>query len=96
MPKIEKIAVFCGASSGNRDEYLEAARALGEEMVRRKIGLVYGGGNVGLMGAIAETVGRGLGENNVIGVIPKALAPREVICIVFSPFTCWNTHHTPL
>lgn len=47
-------------------------------MVRRKIGLVYGGGNIGLMGAIAETVGKGLGENNVIGVIPKALAPREI------------------
>ena len=38
----------------------------------------YGGGNVGLMGAIAETVGRGLGEEHVIGVIPAALAPREI------------------
>lgn len=70
--------MFCGASSGNGEQYLQAARALGEELVRRDIGLVYGGGNVGLMGAVAETVGRGLGEQRVIGVIPDALAPREV------------------
>lgn len=45
--EFRKIAVFCGASSGNSPVYLECAKALGEEMVRRKIGLVYGGGNVG-------------------------------------------------
>ena len=76
--EFKKIAVFCGASSGSNPVYLQCARQLGEEMVRRRIGLVYGGGNVGLMGAIAETVGKGIGEENVIGVIPKALAPREV------------------
>lgn len=42
-----KIAVFCGASAGNSPEYVAAAKALGEEMARRGIGLVYGGGNVG-------------------------------------------------
>jgi len=79
MPhEFRKIAVFCGASSGNREEYAQTARRLGEEMVKRGIGLVYGGGNVGLMGIIAETVGKGLGEEHVIGVIPKPLAPREV------------------
>ncbi len=78
MPEFKKIAVFCGASSGSDPVYIECARKLGEEMVRRNIGLVYGGGNVGLMGAIAETVGKGLGEDSVIGVIPKALAPREI------------------
>jgi uncharacterized protein (TIGR00730 family) len=78
MTQFKKIAVFCGASSGSDPVYIECAKKLGEEMVRRKIGLVYGGGNVGLMGAIAETVGKGLGEENVIGVIPKALAPREI------------------
>ncbi|KAI7839678.1 hypothetical protein COHA_006487 [Chlorella ohadii] len=76
--EFKKIAVFCGASSGGSPVYVEAARALGEEMVRRGIGLVYGGGNVGLMGAIAETVGKGLGEQSVIGVIPAALEPREI------------------
>ncbi|CAL5221821.1 g4078 [Coccomyxa viridis] len=47
-------------------------------MVKRGIGLVYGGGNVGLMGEIASTVYAGLGEENVIGVIPEALQPREI------------------
>ena len=45
--QLNKIAVFCGASSGTSPEYVAAARALGEEMVARGIGLVYGGGNVG-------------------------------------------------
>ncbi|PRW58826.1 cytokinin riboside 5 -monophosphate phosphoribohydrolase LOG8 [Chlorella sorokiniana] len=76
--QFKKIAVFCGASSGSSPVYVEAAKALGEEMVRRGIGLVYGGGNVGLMGAIAETVGSGLGGDSVIGVIPAALEPREI------------------
>ncbi|EIE19309.1 hypothetical protein COCSUDRAFT_25815 [Coccomyxa subellipsoidea C-169] len=75
---IRKIAVFCGASSGNSPEYLQCARELGHEMVRRGIGLVYGGGNVGLMGEIAHTVYNGLGEESVIGVIPEALQPREI------------------
>lgn len=48
--RFNKIAVFCGASSGSKPEYLECAKALGAEMVKRDIGLVYGGGNVGLMG----------------------------------------------
>lgn len=73
-----KIAVFCGASAGSSPEYVAAAKALGEEMARRGIGLVYGGGNVGLMGAVAEAVGSGLGSEHVIGVIPAALAPREI------------------
>jgi hypothetical protein len=77
MRELRKIAVFCGASPGCDAAYAECARKLGEEMVRRKIGLVYGGGNVGLMGIVATTVGAGLGEEHVIGVIPKALEPRE-------------------
>lgn len=76
--ELRRIAVFCGASPGATPEYAELARQLGEEMVRRKIGLVYGGGNVGLMGVIAHTVAAGLGEENVLGVIPESLAPREV------------------
>ncbi|EFN51355.1 hypothetical protein CHLNCDRAFT_28106 [Chlorella variabilis] len=73
-----KIAVFCGASSGSNPLYIEAARLLGAEMARRGIGLVYGGGNVGLMGAVAEAVGSRLGPDQVIGVIPAALEPREI------------------
>ena len=59
-----------------RRSYAEAARALGNVLLLRRIGLVYGGGNVGLMGTIADVVVRGGGE--VIGVIPDALVEREL------------------
>jgi predicted Rossmann-fold nucleotide-binding protein len=50
--KFKKVAVFCGASSGSGDAYLACAKALGEELVRRKIGLVYGGAHAAcLMGS---------------------------------------------
>jgi len=68
--------VFCGSSEGARPEYIQAARALGEAMVARGIGLVYGGANVGTMGQIASTVLAGGGE--VIGVIPEGLVKKEV------------------
>ena len=84
MREFKKIAVFCGASTGNNNDYIASAKLLGEEMVRRRVGLVYGGGNVGLMGAIAETVSKGLGEQHVIGVIPRALAPLEVRIMLVS------------
>mgnify|MGYP002640972975 FL=1 len=68
--------MFCGSSEGARPEYLQAAVALGEAMVVRGIGLVYGGANVGTMGQIASTVLAGGGE--VIGVIPQGLVKKEV------------------
>jgi uncharacterized protein (TIGR00730 family) len=61
---------------GNRPEYRAAAEELGAELVRRNIGLVYGGGNVGLMGVLADAVLKAGGE--VIGVIPENLMAREV------------------
>ena len=61
---------------GKRQEYQQAARDLGQELVARGLGLVYGGASVGLMGVIADTVLAGGGE--VIGVIPRALFRREV------------------
>ncbi len=73
---MKRICVFCGSSPGTRGEYSEAAIALGAEMVRREIGLVYGGGKRGLMGRIAQTVHESGGE--IIGVIPKALAKKEL------------------
>jgi uncharacterized protein (TIGR00730 family) len=75
---LRRVAVFCGSSSGATPEFVEAATALGEEMVKRNISLVYGGGNVGLMGAVATAVARGLGPAAVIGVIPDWLAPAEI------------------
>ena len=74
--KIKRICVFCGSSPGSGREYQSNAEALGEVLVQNKIGLVYGGAKVGLMGKIARTVLEGGGE--VIGVIPRALADREI------------------
>jgi uncharacterized protein (TIGR00730 family) len=74
--KMSRICIFCGSSSGNRAAYSEAARAMGRALLSQEIGLVYGGGCVGLMGVIADTVLQGGGE--VIGVIPDALVEREL------------------
>jgi hypothetical protein len=73
---MNRVCVFCGSGIGVRPIHAEAARALGQELLRLGAGLVYGGGNVGLMGTIADTVMRGGGE--VIGVIPEALVEREL------------------
>ncbi len=73
---MKRICVFCGSSPGAVPEYKEAAQQLGRTLVDKNIGLVFGGGRVGMMGAIAQTVMQGGGE--VIGIIPKALAEREV------------------
>jgi uncharacterized protein (TIGR00730 family) len=73
--KIKRICVFCGSLSGAREIYSEQARALGRAMAERGIGLVYGGGGVGMMGAVADAVIEAKGE--VIGVIPYALASKE-------------------
>ena len=73
---MNRICVFCGASAGNRPEYRELAVRMGEALVEQGIGLVYGGGGIGLMGVVAQTVHRRGGE--VIGVIPRALFEREV------------------
>ena len=50
---MKRVCVFCGSSKGVRAEYTLAAKAMGQALVKRNIGLVYGGGNVGLMGVIA-------------------------------------------
>ena len=73
---MKRICVFCGSSRGGRPEYLAAATALGNLLIEQGLGLVYGGGDVGLMGRVARTVFEQGGE--VIGVIPKALAKKEI------------------
>jgi len=73
---MKRICVFCGSSNGLQRVYAEAARTLGKILAARRIGLVYGGGNVGLMGTIADAVLEEGGE--VIGVIPEALVGREL------------------
>jgi uncharacterized protein (TIGR00730 family) len=73
---VNRVCVFCGASSGARAAYAETARVLGATLAARGLGLVYGGGRVGLMGAVADGALAAGGE--VIGVIPQELVEREL------------------
>ena len=71
-----RICVFCGARAGENDRFLELARETARALVRAGFGIVYGGGRVGLMGALADAALAEGGE--VIGVIPRGLATAEV------------------
>jgi len=73
---MKRICVFCGSNAGARSEYAETARALATVLAERKLGIVYGGGNVGLMGVVADAALARGGE--VIGVIPQKLVDKEV------------------
>jgi uncharacterized protein (TIGR00730 family) len=75
MKKPAAIACFCGARDGKNPKYREAAAALGREMAKRGQSLVYGGGSLGMMGALADAVIDAGGQ--VTGVIPHGLARRE-------------------
>lgn len=73
---MRRVCVFCGSSAGERVEYAEAAQRLALELARRRLGLVYGGGSVGIMGILADAaLAAGV---DVIGVIPRPLAGREL------------------
>jgi hypothetical protein len=74
---MKRIVVFCGASLGFQPIYKETAIALGNYFAENKLGLVYGGAKVGMMGVLADTVLEHNGE--VIGVIPKLLEKEEVV-----------------
>jgi uncharacterized protein (TIGR00730 family) len=74
--RFKRICVYCGSSPGNSPVYSEAARGLGAFLAGRKIGLVFGGGRAGLMGAVADGALAAGGE--VIGVIPEKLRAREI------------------
>ena len=76
MTVIKNICVYCGSSFGRVDDYGQAANALAQALVRKNIGLVYGGASIGIMGKVADEVLALGGE--VMGVIPKALAHKEV------------------
>jgi uncharacterized protein (TIGR00730 family) len=73
---VTAIAVFCGSSFGTSPVFVGAARTLGREIARRRWTLVYGGGSVGLMGALADSALEAGGA--VVGVIPRFLYEREV------------------
>jgi uncharacterized protein (TIGR00730 family) len=75
MTTIRTICVYCGSGAGTEPVFLKSAEALGREMAQNGIGLVYGGGNVGLMGTIARSVLDHGGH--VTGIIPEFLKSRE-------------------
>jgi uncharacterized protein (TIGR00730 family) len=73
---LKNICVFAGSSSGSRPDYRSAAEELGRALAQRNLGVVFGGGCVGLMGALADTALAAGGD--VTGIIPEALVAREV------------------
>lgn len=73
---MKSICVYCGSNSGGKPAYAERATALGTRIARENLALVYGGGNVGLMGIVADAVLDAGGE--VVGVIPQQLVDWEV------------------
>ena len=78
---LSPICVYCGAASGARPIYAQSARALGTEMARRNIAMVYGGGRAGLMGHVADAileVGKGGGGTHVTGIITRQLMDKEL------------------
>ena len=76
MTDIKRICVYCGSGPGKNPNFIKTATAFGKILANNSIGLVYGGGTIGLMGAIAESVLDNGGQ--VIGVIPDFLAAREI------------------
>jgi len=73
---LKSVCVFCGANAGNRPLLAETARATGEALARRGVTLVFGGGRVGLMGAVSAAARAAGGR--VVGVIPAALQKKEL------------------
>lgn len=88
---MKRICVFCGSSPGVRPEYGRAARQVGALLAQRKIGLVFGGGRVGMMGQLARAALEHHGE--VIGVIPRGLHERNVALSGLSDLRVVETMH---
>ncbi|KAJ0252168.1 Cytokinin riboside 5'-monophosphate phosphoribohydrolase LOG5 [Hirschfeldia incana] len=74
--RFKRVCVFCGSSTGNKDCYRDAAIDLAQELVERKLNLVYGGGSIGLMGLVSQAVHEAGGH--VLGVIPRTLMDKEI------------------
>lgn len=91
MNELRTVCVFCGASAGADPRYLAAATGFGEELGRRGLGLVYGGGSVGLMGAVARAAQRA--GTAVIGIIPEGLTSRELMGHPIGELTVVATMH---
>ncbi|CAI0382208.1 unnamed protein product [Linum tenue] len=74
--RFKTVCVFCGSSSGKRDSYRDAALELAQQLVSRRLDLVYGGGSIGLMGLVSHEVHRG--GRRVLGIMPKMLMSKEL------------------
>jgi uncharacterized protein (TIGR00730 family) len=88
---VRRIAVFAGSSAGNDPRYVELAGQVGSELGRRGLGVVYGGGRAGLMGAVAQGALDEGGE--VIGVIPRSMVDRELAHIELTELHVCETMH---
>ena len=90
--RIGQVAVFCGARTGHDARYAAAIRALGAGLASRRVGLIYGGGRVGLMGQLADAVLEAGGE--VAGIIPGFLSAREIAHDRVSDLTVTDSMHS--
>jgi uncharacterized protein (TIGR00730 family) len=88
---MNRLAVYCGSSTPEDPRYVELAREVGETLARRGIGVVYGGGKLGLMGALADGALAAGGE--VIGVIPEAMVKAEVANLACTELHVVQTMH---
>jgi uncharacterized protein (TIGR00730 family) len=88
---VKSIAVFCGSEPGNSPLYLQAARDIGKTFAQKGIRIIYGGGNVGMMGALAgATLENG---GTIIGVIPQALKVKELAKYDLTELIVVNSMH---
>jgi len=86
-----RVAVYCGSANGNNPAYLADARALGAAIAAAGLGLVYGGANVGLMGAVADAALQG--GAHAIGILPEVLVSREIAHQGLTEFELVPTMH---
>ncbi len=88
---LRRVAVYCGSAVGNNPAFLAEAKALGQAIAAAGLGLVYGGANIGLMGAVADAALAGGAP--VVGVLPEVLAGREIAHEGLSTFELVPTMH---
>jgi uncharacterized protein (TIGR00730 family) len=92
MKPVRSVCVFCGSQPGARPEYVAVARELGAILARRHVNLIYGGGHIGMMGAVADAALAGGGR--VIGVIPEHLMRPEVAHQALTELLIVDSMHT--
>lgn len=92
LPRLKSLCVFCGASAGTDPRHREAAARLGSQMAAHGVRLVYGGGHLGLMGALAEAVMAGGGQ--VVGIIPEHLTRIEKAYLDITELQVVDSMHT--